>query len=147
MASGGYPEKRRFNQREITVQTEGFSDVHDLSEPIRGFLTEVGGSGLLNVAVPGSTASVTTIEYESGCVQDLREALDEIAPTEDSYEHNEKWGDGNGFSHLRSALMGPALTLPFRDSELQNGTWQQVVLVDNDNRPRDRTVLLTAVRA
>lgn len=136
---------KEFHQRELTLETEGFSDVHDLSGSINDFLNEVGGSGLLNVAVPGSTASVTTIEYEDGCVQDLREALEEIAPSDETYEHNKKWGDGNGFSHLRSSLMGPEVTLPYREGELQNGTWQQVVLVDNDNRSRNRTVLLTAL--
>lgn len=134
-----------FSQRELTVSTRGFSEVHDLSDPIEDFLNEIGGHGLLNLAVPGSTASVTTIEYEEGCVRDLQEALETLAPEEDAYEHNKKWGDGNGFSHLRSALMGPALTLPYRDGTLQTGTWQQVVLVDNDNRSRDRTVLLTAL--
>lgn len=134
-----------FRQKQLTVSTNGFSEVHDLSDPINQFLQDVEGAGLLNVAVPGSTASVTTIEYESGCVQDLQEALETIAPQNDTYKHNEKWGDGNGFSHLRSALMGPSLTLPFKKGELQNGTWQQVVLVDNDNRSRERDVLLTAL--
>ncbi|MFB6344512.1 MAG: secondary thiamine-phosphate synthase enzyme YjbQ [bacterium] len=134
-----------FRQTELTISTEGFSEVIDLKEPIQDFLAGNPGKGLLNIAVPGSTASVTTIEYESGCLEDLRDALDSIAPEDDSYKHNEKWGDGNGFSHLRSSLMGPSVTLPFKGGELQTGTWQQVVLVDNDNRPRERSVLLTAL--
>lgn len=109
------------------------------------FYPVLGGSGLLNITVPGSTAGVTTIEYESGCVSDLQRALDEIAPQDRKYEHNEAWGDGNGFSHLRSALLGPSITLPFKEGQLQTGTWQRVVLVDNDNRSRDREVLLTTL--
>lgn len=134
-----------FRQTELTIATQGYSDVHDLTDSIQEFLSGIDGSGLLNVAVPGSTAGVTTIEYEEGCVKDLRDALESIAPRDDVYEHNQKWGDGNGFSHLRSALMGPSVTLPFDRGALQTGTWQQVVLVDNDNRPRDRDVLLTAL--
>lgn len=132
-------------QTTITVQTEGFSDVKDLSSPIDQFLGEVGGDGLLNVCVPGSTAVVTTIEFESGCVEDLKEALEKIAPSDRTYKHNEKWGDGNGFSHLRASLMDPEVTMPFTDGTLQNGTWQQVVLVDHDNGPRDRDVILSAL--
>lgn len=133
-------------QQTLTISTEGFSDVVDLSSHVDRFLSEVGGEGLLNVCVPGSTAVVTTIEFESGCVEDLQNALEEIAPSDETYKHNEKWGDGNGFSHLRSALMGPDLTMPFRDGTLQNGTWQQVVLVDHDNRGRDREVMMTALK-
>lgn len=136
-----------FHQTELTVSTGGFSEVHDLTEPVETFLSDTDGSGLLNVTIPGSTAGVTTIEYESGCVKDLQDALESIAPEEDTYQHNEKWGDGNGFSHLRSALLGPSVTLPFASNGLQTGTWQQVVLVDNDNRPRERNVLLTALSA
>lgn len=134
-----------FHQQSLTYDTEGFSSVYDLTEDVEEFVRSVGGSGLVNVFVPGSTASVTTMEFEEGCVNDLREALEDVAPSDEEYLHNEKWGDGNGFSHLRSSLLGPGVTVPFRDGDLQNGTWQQVVLVDNDNRNRDRDVLLTVV--
>lgn len=132
-----------FQQQSLTYETEGFSSVYDLTEDVQKFVRSVGGSGLVNVFVPGSTASITTMEYEEGCVKDLREVLEDVAPSDEEYLHNEKWGDGNGFSHLRSSLLGPGITVPFRDGILQNGTWQQVVLVDNDNRNRDREVLLT----
>lgn len=131
-------------QEKITVTTRGFSDVIDLSSRITDFLGKIDGSGLLNVFVPGSTAGVTTIEFESGCVYDLKEALNKIAPEDEYYKHNERWGDGNGFSHLRAALLGPGLTVPFQSGQLQTGTWQQVILVDCDNKERQRTVLLTA---
>ncbi len=139
------PSEKRFIQKELTISTDGFSDVHNLTDPIDNFLDEIGGAGLLNVFVPGSTASITTMEFEEGCVRDFREALEELAPQDESYEHNKKWGDGNGFSHLRSSLLGPGLTAPFREGSLQSGTWQQVVLVDNDNGQRERDLLLTAL--
>jgi len=131
-------------QVELVVETDGFADVHDLTPRIQDFL-EGRGSGLVCAFVPGSTAGVTTLEYESGCVHDLQRALEEIAPRDRTYEHNRKWGDGNGFSHLRAALLGPGVTAPFRSGRLQTGSWQQVVLVDCDNRPRERRVLLTAL--
>jgi len=133
-------------QTTLTISTEGFSDVKDLTDDIDDFLSDVGGDGLLNACVPGSTGVITTIEYESGCVADLQQALEEIAPSDETYKHNEKWGDGNGFSHLRASLMDPEVTLPFKDGALQNGTWQQVVLVDHDNRGREREVILTALQ-
>jgi secondary thiamine-phosphate synthase enzyme len=133
-------------QTTVTIQTEGFSDVRDLSDRVDSFLSDVGGDGLFNACVPGSTAVVTTIEFESGCVEDLQQALEEIAPSDRTYKHNEKWGDGNGFSHLRASLMGPDVTMPFKNGSLQNGTWQQVVLVDHDNRSRDREVMFTALK-
>lgn len=135
------------NQKQLSIETEGFSDVIDLTEPIGEFLEDKEGDGLLCVSIPGSTASVTTIEFESGCVQDLKQALEEIAPADKTYKHNEKWGDGNGFSHLRGSLMGPSVTLPYQNGELQTGTWQQVILVDHDNRSRNRDVILTAISA
>ena len=130
-------------QKSITLQTEGFSDIIDLSDEIDKFLSEAPPEGLLNIFVPGSTAGVTTLEYEPGCVHDLQEALEEIAPADKKYKHNERWGDGNGFSHLRAALLGPSLTVPYKNKELQNGTWQQVVLVDCDNRSRKRDIIFS----
>ncbi|MFB6356180.1 MAG: YjbQ family protein, partial [bacterium] len=88
-------------QKVVTSSTEGFSDVQDLTDPIQNFLSEVGGDGLFNASIPGSTAGITTIEFESGCVSDLQRALNEIAPEDRTYKYNEKWGDVNGFSHLR----------------------------------------------
>lgn len=133
-------------QTDWVISTQGFSDVQDLTPKLEEFLQTVEKSeGLLNVMVPGSTAGITTIEFEPGCVSDLQRALEEIAPEDRSYKHNEKWGDGNGFSHLRAALLGPDVTVPFRDGELQTGTWQQIVVVDCDNRPRDRRVRVSVL--
>jgi secondary thiamine-phosphate synthase enzyme len=101
--------------------------------------------GLVTVAVVGSTAAVTTIEYEPGALADLRDALERLAPANAHYEHNARWGDGNGFSHLRSALLKTSVTIPVVDSEAALGTWQQVIVVNLDNRPRTREVIVSVV--
>lgn len=97
--------------------------------------------GIAVVQLTGSTGAITTIEYESGCLQDLRRALDHIAPTDAEYAHNARWGDGNGFSHVRSALLKTSVAIPVLDGELQLGTWQQVVVINLDNRARSREVV------
>ncbi len=123
------------------IETQGFSDVHDITNEVSDAIRRSGlESGIAAVAVPGSTAGVTTIEFESGAVADLREAIARLVPEGGTYAHDARWGDGNGFSHVRAALMGPSLSLPFRDGALVTGTWQQIVLVDFDNRPRTRRV-------
>lgn len=99
-------------------------------------------SGLASVFVPGSTAAVTTMEYEPGGVHDLREALDRLIPREGDYEHNRLNADSNSHAHIRAAIVGPSETLPVRGGRLELGTWQQVVLVDFDDRPRERTVVV-----
>jgi secondary thiamine-phosphate synthase enzyme len=99
-------------------------------------------SGLVSVFVPGSTAAVTTMEYEPGGVHDLREALDRLIPREGDYEHNRLNADSNSHAHIRAAIVGPSETLPVRGSRLEMGTWQQIVLVDFDDRPRQRTVVI-----
>ena len=98
--------------------------------------------GTVVVFVPGSTGAITTIEFESGAVADLKRALERIAPQDAEYEHNLRWGDGNGYSHVRASLMGPSRSFPVRDGRLALGTWQQVILLDFDNRPRQRTVMV-----
>jgi secondary thiamine-phosphate synthase enzyme len=98
-------------------------------------------NGVVVVSVVGSTSAITTIEYEEGALADLRHALDRIAPTDARYEHNARWGDGNGFSHVRSALVKTSISIPIIDRELMLGTWQQVILINLDNRARDREVV------
>ena len=100
------------------------------------------GEGQVLVFVPGSTAALTTIEYESGVVRDMMEAIERIAPENLHYRHDERWGDGNGYAHVRAALLGPSLTVPLIDGHLMLGTWQQIVLIDFDNRPRKRRILV-----
>ncbi len=123
------------------IETRGFTDIHDITDEVIGAVRRSGlESGIAVTSVPGSTAGVTTIEFESGAVADLREAIARLVPEGGAYAHDVRWGDGNGFSHVRAALMGPSLSLPFRDGALVTGTWQQIVLVDFDNRPRARRV-------
>ena len=123
--------------------TTGDTDVIDLTAEASEFLRASGvQNGVLVVFTPGSTAGVTTIEFESGAVSDLKRALDILAPRHEEYEHNRRWGDGNGYSHVRSALMGPSIAIPVREGRLDLGTWQQIVLCDFDNRPRRRCLTL-----
>ena len=127
----------------ISVSSKGFTDVHDLTDGVRrAVAASRAKDGVVTVFVPGSTAGVTTIEFESGAVEDLRDAIDRIAPRDIHYAHNTRWGDGNGFAHVRAALMGPSVSVPFSGGELLLGTWQQIVLVDFDNRPRTREVIV-----
>ena len=133
------------NER-FVVSTRGFADILDLTEKVQRVVAASNvSSGLVNVFVPGSTAGVTTIEYESGALEDLKRAFERVAPQNDDYEHNKRWGDGNGFSHVRAAMLGPSLTVPFERKELLHGTWQQIVLVDFDNRPRKREVVVSVL--
>ncbi len=126
---------------EITISTQGFSDMHDLSSHIREFLSRINAkSGLLTVIVPGSTAGITTIEFEPGLRRDFPELMEKLIPRQ-RYHHDSTWGDGNGFSHLRASLLGPSLSVPVKNGTPVLGTWQQVVLVDFDNRPRARRVV------
>ncbi len=134
--------------KKIEIETAGFSDVIDVTARAVDALSSSGVmNGLLTLFVPGSTASVTTIEFEPGAVQDLRDAIERIAPENIDYAHDARWGDGNGFSHVRAALMGPSLSVPIVDGALSLGTWQQLVLIDFDNRPRKRELLFQVIGA
>ncbi len=122
------------------------TDVHDLTADVAAAVAESGvQQGQALVFTPGSTAAITTIEFESGAVADLKRAINELAPTGGHYDHDARWGDGNGYSHVRAALLGPSLTVPIVDGELALGTWQQVVLCDFDNRPRTRRIIVQVI--
>jgi len=115
----------------------------DVTDQLTTFVRESGvREGVLAVQVTGSTGAVTTIEYEPGALEDLRHALDRLAPTDAEYAHNARWGDGNGFSHVRSALLKTSLVIPVVDGALSLGTWQQVIVLNLDNRPRGREVVM-----
>jgi secondary thiamine-phosphate synthase enzyme len=130
----------------IHVSTQGFCDIIDVTSKVESALTASHMSeGTVTIFVPGSTAGLTTIEYESGCIRDLKQAFERIAPMDAHYEHNAHWGDGNGFAHVRAAMLGASLHIPFSGKHLLTGTWQQIVLVDFDNRPRKREVILQFV--
>lgn len=125
-----------------TYETTGRTDILDLTGDAATCVASAGvRRGQLTVCVPGSTAAVTTIEYKDGALADLREAVERLAPAGVPYHHDRRWGDGNGYAHVRAALLGPALTLPVDDARPVLGTWQQVVLLDFDNRPRRRSVV------
>ncbi len=127
----------------VSLSTSGYSDMKDLTGAVSQKLSEHGlKNGLVNLFVPGSTGGLTTIEYESGLVKDFSELMEKIIPSNVSYHHDARWGDGNGFSHVRASLLGPSLTVPFSEGTLNLGTWQQIVFVDFDNRSRSRTILL-----
>ena len=128
----------------IKFQTKGFNDIVDITKEASDFASEF-TEGLLNVFVQGSTLSVTTIEYEEGVIEDLKNAISRIAPEDIEYIHNLKWGDGNGFSHVRSAILGPSISIPINEGLLRLGTWQQIVVIDFDNRPRSRKAFLSIV--
>lgn len=128
------------------LNTKGFSDVHDLTSRVSTILrTAKLVTGLVTIFVPGSTAGLTTIEFEGGVIEDLKRAIERLAPQGVHYDHDARWGDGNGFAHIRAALLGPSLTVPFSRGELRLGTWQQIVLIDFDNRPREREVIVQIV--
>ena len=122
------------------------TDIHDLTDDVASAVAESGvQQGQALVFTPGSTAAITTIEFESGAVADLKRAINELAPTGSHYDHDARWGDGNGYSHVRAALLGPSLTVPIVDGEMVLGTWQQIVLCDFDNRPRNRRIIVQVI--
>ena len=127
----------------ISLRTEGGNDVADITERVESAVRSSGVSdGLVTVFVPGSTAGITTIEFEPGAVADLKRAIERLAPAGIQYDHDQRWGDGNGFSHVRAALLGPSLSIPVNQGRMELGTWQQIVLIDFDNRPRTREVVI-----
>lgn len=130
----------------ISLSTRGEADIHDITDQIARQVSQSGlRNGTVTVFCPSSTSALTTIEYESGALSDLRRLFDEIIPQNREYAHNARWHDGNGHSHVRAALLGPSLTIPFVDGDLTLGTWQQVIYVDFDNRPRQRKLVVQLV--
>ncbi|HUV31574.1 MAG TPA: secondary thiamine-phosphate synthase enzyme YjbQ [Acidobacteriota bacterium] len=129
--------------REIQFKTRGDGDIIDITSKIeQAVRASAITSGVVTVFVPGSTGGVTTIEFEPGLLQDMPQLMEKLIPSGRPYKHDETWHDGNGFSHLRSSLIGPGITVPFSDSRLLLGTWQQVVFLEFDNRARSRRVIL-----
>jgi len=127
----------------IFVRTTAKTDIIDITPEISREVKESSVmNGTVTVFVPGSTAAVTTIEYESGVVNDLKKAVDRMAPEDIYYEHNERWHDGNGYAHVRAAMIGPGLHIPVVDGSMTLGTWQQIVLLDFDNKPRKRRIVV-----
>jgi|SRR5688572_17872473 len=130
----------------ISLSTKGNADIHDITDQIASAVSKSGlTAGTATIFCPSSTSALTTIEYESGAVGDLRRLFDEIIPADREYAHNERWHDGNGHSHVRAALLGPSITIPFVNSQLTLGTWQQVIYLDFDNRPRHRELVVQLI--
>ncbi len=128
---------------EIKFQTGGPGDIIDMTAEIQKAVKKSGiTSGIVTVFAPGSTIGITTIEYEPGLIRDVPELMEKLVPSDRSYHHDDTWHDGNGFSHLRSAMIGSDITVPFVGGKLTLGTWQQVVFLEFDNRARSRHVIL-----
>ena len=132
--------------KKIIEKTAGFCDIIDLTAKSLEHVkqTEI-RRGLVSVFATGSTAAITTIEHESGLVQDLKELVEKLIPSNRRYHHDDRWGDDNGFSHLRASLFGPSVSIPVEDGRPLLGTWQQVILLDFDNRPRTREIIVHVV--
>jgi len=128
------------------LHTKGFSDTIDITGKVTKVVQHSGvKNGLVTIFCKGSTGSITTIEYESGVIKDLQKVLEKIVPSNIPYEHDKRWGDGNGFSHVRAALMKPSLTVPLIKQQLILGTWQQIVFMDFDNRNRQREIVVQII--
>lgn len=131
---------------EFEIKTSGESDIVDITDLVRAELKKSGiRSGLCCAFIAGSTGAITTIEYERGVINDLKRAIERIVPSNIAYEHDRAWGDGNGFSHVRSAILKTSLCVPVRGGELTLGTWQQIVFIECDNRARRRRILVQIV--
>jgi secondary thiamine-phosphate synthase enzyme len=130
----------------LTQKTQGFCDIIDITAKVQDLVKkERVQRGQATLFVSGSTAALTTIENESGLVQDLKEFVEKLIPSDRKYHHDERWGDDNGFSHLRASLFGPSLAVPIENGQPLLGTWQQVVLLDFDNRPRTREIIVQLI--
>jgi len=131
---------------EFTIETKGENDFIDITPKVIEIVRKSGiKNGLVNVFLPGSTGAITTMEYEPGLKKDLALALARIAPSDIYYYHHERWGDDNGRSHVKASIVGPSLTVPLKNGELILGTWQQIVFLELDTRPRVRRIIVTVI--
>jgi len=131
---------------EINIETNGENDIVDITSKVQKIITiSKIKNGIVCIFVPGSTGSITTIEYEPGLMKDLPRALDKIAPKNIHYDHHETWHDDNGRSHVKASIMGPSSTFPIKNAKLIHGTWQQLVFIEFDTRPRNRNIIVNIV--
>ncbi len=132
--------------KQIKISSKSENDIIDITEPVADAISESGiSNGTITVFVSGSTGAITTIEYEPGLVKDFPEMLSRVAPDDINYEHEQRWHDGNGRSHVKASLVGPSLTVPFKDGQLLLGTWQQIVFLELDTKARTRTLVLQII--
>ena len=130
----------------LELQSEGNGEIHDITTAVQQAVQQVEiKDGIITIFCPSATSGLTTLEYEPGCIQDLQRLFNEIISPKREYAHNARWGDGNGHSHVRAALLGASLTVPFIDQTLTLGTWQQIIYIDFDTRPRRRTLVLQLI--
>jgi secondary thiamine-phosphate synthase enzyme len=131
---------------EFHLSSKGYCDIHNITEAVTGAVRSSGlKNGIATVFTPSATSAITTVEYESGMLQDFADFFERIAAEAWSYQHNERWHDGNGFSHVRAALLGPSLSVPFVEGQLILGTWQEIAFLDFDNRSRNRRIVVQMV--
>jgi secondary thiamine-phosphate synthase enzyme len=136
----------KIHTKKLSEKTSGFCDIIDITAKVREQIEqEKIERGLVTLFVSGSTAALTTVEYEPGLVRDLKEFVERLIPSDRRYHHDDRWGDDNGFSHLRASLFGPSLAIPIEKSRPLLGTWQQIVLLDFDNRPRTREIIVQLI--
>lgn len=130
----------------LSLTTRGQTDIHEITAQVAQAV-EMSGlqNGIVTIFTPSSTSALTTIEFEPGCLSDLRRLFEEWIPSQRDYAHNARWGDNNGHSHLRASMLGPSLTIPFVDRHLLLGTWQQIIFIDFDIRPRQRRLVLQII--
>lgn len=132
--------------KDVFLNTQGFSDIHDLTPRVASVIEESKiKEGFCHIFSIGSTASISTMEFEPALVKDIKEKLEDFASQNMKSHHSEAWGDDNGFSHIRSTFMGPGITVPIRDGRCILGTWQQIIVLDHDNRPRERHVVVQVI--
>jgi secondary thiamine-phosphate synthase enzyme len=130
-------------KRSVSFETKGNMDIRDITEDVQDAVGRTKmADGIVSCFAPGATGCLTTIEYESGLLKDLRDLISRLIPQDKDYAHNLRWADGNGHSHLTASLIGPSITVPFSGGRLQLGTWQQIVFIDCDTRPRRRNIIL-----
>lgn len=132
--------------KKIKLNTKGDTDIIDITPQVVSAVSKSGlNNGIAVVFVSGSTGGLTTVEYEPGLIGDLRTYFEKIAPKSGKYQHNMRWHDGNGYAHVRASFLGPSLSVPFINGDLQLGTWQQIIFIDFDNRPRSRELIVQVV--
>ena len=132
--------------KQIKISSKSENDIIDITEQVADVISESGiSNGTITIFVSGSTGAITTIEYEPGLVKDFPEMLSRVAPDDINYEHEQRWHDGNGRSHVKASLVGPSLTVPFKDGQLLLGTWQQIVFLELDTRARARSLVLQII--
>ena len=132
--------------KKIKLNTKGDTDIIDITHQVASAVSKSDiANGIATVFVSGSTGGLTTVEYEPGLIQDLKDFFEKIAPKNGNYQHNMRWHDGNGYAHIRASFLGPSITVPFNNKELLLGTWQQIIFIDFDNRPRSREIIVQII--